>query len=65
MGVCEDRVVDVILEKFHSLPSKCKPILRADGHHDWVPLSGILLTKGVDMGPPRSCSDDCTNGALG
>lgn len=65
MGVFEDRVVDNILDKFHSLLPKCKPIFRTDGHHDWVPLSGIVLTKGADNGPHPRCINDSTNGALG
>ena len=65
MGVFEDRVVDNILDQFNSLPSKCKPILSPNGHHDCVPLSGVVLTKGADNGPHPRFINDFTNEALG
>ena len=42
MLALEDRVVLVILEKFHALPKKSKPRTLTSGLQEWVPLSGIV-----------------------
>ena len=43
MGTLEDRVVNAIHDKFHSLPKKSKPRTSANGIQEWVPLSGIAV----------------------
>lgn len=57
MGALEDNIVDVVLKQFDALPAKRKPALRPNGSHDWIPLSGIVLTKGllIEWSPPE-CS---------
>ena len=42
----EDAVANAVLRKFNALPRKCKP-----AHHQWIPLSGIVLTRGEDAEP--------------
>ncbi|KAL2350901.1 adenosine deaminase/editase [Cryomyces antarcticus] len=41
-----DRVADCVLSTFASLPAKYKPRALAPGSREWVPLSGIVLSKG-------------------
>lgn len=45
MGKVEEAVVDLIWKKFDGLPATRKPRDRGDAH-EWVPLSGIVLSKG-------------------
>ena len=41
-----DAVADCVLNAFKELPSKAKPRQHPDGRREWVPLSGIVLSKG-------------------
>lgn len=47
MGILKDRVVKCIFETFNALPAKSKPRVALDGIQEWVPLSGIVLVKGM------------------
>ncbi|OCK76698.1 hypothetical protein K432DRAFT_305805 [Lepidopterella palustris CBS 459.81] len=40
-------IADCVLATFDSLPAKRKPRQRDDGAREWVPLSGIVLSKGI------------------
>ena len=46
MGTFEDAIADTVLSKYDTLPSKSKPIIGANGTRTWVPLSGIVATRG-------------------
>ena len=43
-----NRVADVVLGKFDSLPSKCKPLAHSDNKTSWTVLSGIVLERGMN-----------------
>ena len=47
METLEDRVVEIIHEKFDALPAKSKPRIRDNGRNEWVPMSGIAVIKSV------------------
>ncbi|KZF22175.1 hypothetical protein L228DRAFT_283349 [Xylona heveae TC161] len=57
----EDQIADTVLETFDALPAKRKPRQREDGSREWVPLSGIVLSKGsnelacVSLGTGMKC----------
>lgn len=42
-----DAIADCVLSTFDGLPDKRKPRPRNDGSREWVPLSGIVLVKGM------------------
>lgn len=44
-----DEIASCVLETFHKLSAKRKPLQRPDGSREWVPLSGIVLAKGSDF----------------
>ncbi len=37
-----DAISSAVLEEFERLPLKRKPVVRDNGVHEWVPLSGIV-----------------------
>jgi hypothetical protein len=41
-----DAVADCVLQAFEELPEKRKPRPRSDGLREWVPLAGIVLSRG-------------------
>lgn len=41
-----DAIADCVLSTFDQLPDKRKPRPRNDGKREWVPLAGIVLSKG-------------------
>jgi hypothetical protein len=43
----EDDIVEAVLGKFEALPARCKPQNRGNGNQEWVPLSGIVITRGT------------------
>lgn len=47
MGTLEDRVAETVFAKFDALPSKSKPRKLSTGGQEWVPLSGIVIVKGL------------------
>lgn len=47
MGVLEERIAALALRKFDDLPGKSKPRIHADGSHEWVPMSAIVLVRGT------------------
>ncbi|SPJ81771.1 probable tRNA-specific adenosine deaminase 1 [Fusarium torulosum] len=40
-----DLIAQVVLQQFHKLPPKRKPVVRDNCLHEWVPLSGIVAEK--------------------
>ncbi|KAK4548645.1 hypothetical protein LTR36_009556 [Oleoguttula mirabilis] len=51
-----DAVADCVLSAFHALPAKCKPRKLADGRKEWVPLAGIVLSRGMKCLPQAKLS---------
>lgn len=43
-----DAIADCVLAAFHALPAKCKPRHMAGGRREWVPLAGIVLSRGTE-----------------
>ena len=41
-----DLIAERVLETFHRLPSKYHPRILTNGQREWVPLAGIVLSKG-------------------
>jgi tRNA-specific adenosine deaminase 1 len=46
MSTDADSVASCVLATFDQLPEKRKPRPRNDGFREWVPLAGIVLSKG-------------------
>jgi tRNA-specific adenosine deaminase 1 len=46
MNADADAIADCVLSTFDRLPEKRKPRPRNDGLREWVPLAGIVLSKG-------------------
>ncbi|ORY60529.1 adenosine-deaminase domain-containing protein [Pseudomassariella vexata] len=47
MTVTPDSIATLVLQQFEKLPAKRKPLVRDNGIHEWVPLSGIVA-QGLD-----------------
>ncbi|KAF2209314.1 hypothetical protein CERZMDRAFT_47354 [Cercospora zeae-maydis SCOH1-5] len=56
-----DVIAECILRTFEALPAKCKPRTLPNGRQEWVPLAGIVLTKG----PVTSATVECAALATG
>jgi len=41
-----DAIARCVLSTFETLPSKAKPRHQVNGSKEWVPLSGIVLSRG-------------------
>jgi tRNA-specific adenosine deaminase 1 len=41
-----DDIAACVLDTFDALPSKFQPRKLADGRREWVPLAGIVLSRG-------------------
>ncbi|KAF3006591.1 hypothetical protein E8E13_007046 [Curvularia kusanoi] len=44
-----DAIADCVLQTFERLPDKRKPRSRSDGSREWVPLSGIVLSRDGEL----------------
>lgn len=44
-----DAIADCVLATFAKLPRRFKPRTLANGKREWVPLAGIVLSKGAPM----------------
>ncbi|KAI1961980.1 hypothetical protein LOZ58_003058 [Ophidiomyces ophidiicola] len=42
----EYRVASLVHSHFNALPQRCKPTVRPNDTHEWIPLSGIVLGTG-------------------
>ncbi|KAI0475800.1 adenosine deaminase/editase [Xylariaceae sp. FL0804] len=42
MTVTPDLIAALVQEEYAKLPASCKPAVRSNGVHEWVPLSGIV-----------------------
>ncbi|KAI1436920.1 adenosine deaminase/editase [Xylaria sp. CBS 124048] len=42
MTVAPDHIASLVHQEFDKLPAKRKPVVRDNGLHEWVPLSGIV-----------------------
>lgn len=45
----EDTVVNAVIKRFDALPAKSKPAVQVGKVRHWVPLSGIVVSKGSDL----------------
>ena len=43
-----DIIASVVLARFDSLPSKCKPLIDNDNGRGWTVLCGIVVKKGMN-----------------
>jgi tRNA-specific adenosine deaminase 1 len=41
------RIAALVHTHFDALPARCKPTAREDGTREWIPMSGIVVVKGV------------------
>ena len=41
-----DAISDCVISTFNALPTKFKPRKLVDGRREWVPLAGIVLSRG-------------------
>jgi hypothetical protein len=41
-----DEIAKLVIDQFRRLPSKSKPIVRASGVPEWVPLAGVVIARG-------------------
>ncbi len=53
MGSLEERIAASALRTFDDLPKKSKPRTHPDGSREWVPMSGIMLVRGIQ---PKSAN---------
>jgi hypothetical protein len=53
MAVDANAVADCVLAAFDQLEDKRKPRPRNDGSREWVPLAGIVLSKGRPVASGR------------
>lgn len=58
MAPDSDSIADCVLEAFDKLPEKRKPRPRSPGAREWVPLAGIVLSKG-NRSLAHACSYTC------
>jgi len=56
MTVDADAIADCVLAAFEKLPEKRKPRPRSDGSREWVPLAGVVLSKGNPSTSVQKCS---------
>ncbi|KAI0011384.1 adenosine deaminase/editase [Xylariaceae sp. FL0662B] len=42
MTAMPDQIASLVQKQFDALPAKRKPVIRGNGVHEWVPLSGIV-----------------------
>lgn len=47
MASIEERVASLVLNRFHALPARSKPRIFPDGRREWIPLSGVVLARGM------------------
>lgn len=43
------RIAALVHAQFNALPPRCKPTIREDGSREWIPMSGIVLVKGMSI----------------
>ena len=41
------RIASLVHAHFDALPPRSKPTVRPDGTREWIPMSGIVLVKGM------------------
>lgn len=46
MGELGDKVAGAVFAVYDALPAKCKPVSSHRGSLPWVPLSGIVVSRG-------------------
>lgn len=47
MGGLEERIAGIALHTFDDLPMKSKPRSHAHGAREWVPMSAVVLVRGI------------------
>lgn len=41
------RIATLVHEHFDALPTRSKPTIHPDGSREWVPMSGMVIAKGI------------------
>lgn len=41
------RIASLVHAHFDGLPARSKPNVRSDGTREWIPMSGIVIVKGM------------------
>lgn len=41
------RIASLVHDQFNALPARCKPTIHPDGSREWIPMSGIVVVKGM------------------
>lgn len=41
------RIASLVHAHFNALPSRSKPIVHPDGSREWIPMTGIVVVKGM------------------
>lgn len=41
------RIASLVHAHFDALPPRSKPTIRPDGTREWIPMSGIVLVRGM------------------
>ena len=41
------RIARLVHAHFDGLPARSKPSIRPDGTREWIPMSGIVIVKGM------------------
>ena len=54
MSALKERIAAVALHTFDDLPTKSKPRSHADGSREWVPMSAVVLVRGIHSKPASS-----------
>jgi hypothetical protein len=47
MDTLEERIATLALHTFDDLPTKSKPRIYPDGSREWVPMSAVVLVRGI------------------
>ncbi|KIY00164.1 uncharacterized protein Z520_03849 [Fonsecaea multimorphosa CBS 102226] len=55
MNPIAERVAQLALSTFNSLPPKCKPRTLPDGTTEWTPMSAVVLAREGQGVPPLTC----------
>lgn len=41
------RIATLVHEHFDALPTRSKPTIHPDGSREWIPMSGMVIAKGI------------------
>lgn len=49
MGVTDDAIAETVLKTYDALPTKYKPVKATEDFFPWVPLSGVVAVRGIEI----------------